>query len=119
MSVTAIVIIIAFIVAMKVARLAELSLLLLTAVILQNASGLLSGDRVPRLMAYGPGKCVRCTLAIEVGMQNSGLAVALAVKYFTLVAALLSPIFSTWHNPSGSLLRRCGDASKNEFLLSN
>lgn len=93
-SVTAIVIIIALIVALNVARLAELSLVLLTAVILQNASGLFSDDLVPRLMAYDPRKCVRCTLAIEVGMQNSGLAVALAVKYFTSVAALPSPIFS-------------------------
>ena len=44
------------------------------------------------------------TLAIEVGMQNSGLAVALAIKYFTASAALPGAIFSIWHNLSGSAL---------------
>jgi BASS family bile acid:Na+ symporter len=44
------------------------------------------------------------TLAIEVGMQNSGLAVALAVKYFSATAALPGALFSIWHNLSGALL---------------
>ncbi len=44
------------------------------------------------------------TVAIEVGMQNSGLGVALAVKYFSAVAALPGALFSIWHNLSGSLL---------------
>jgi BASS family bile acid:Na+ symporter len=37
-------------------------------------------------------------------MQNSGLAVALAVKYFSVTAALPGALFSIWHNLSGSLL---------------
>lgn len=37
-------------------------------------------------------------------MQNSGLAVALAVKYFSAAAALPGAIFSVWHNLSGSAL---------------
>ena len=37
-------------------------------------------------------------------MQNSGLAVALAVKYFQPVAALPGALFSIWHNLSGSAL---------------
>lgn len=44
------------------------------------------------------------TLAIEVGIQNSGLAVALAVKYFDPAAALPRALFSIWHNLTGSLL---------------
>jgi BASS family bile acid:Na+ symporter len=44
------------------------------------------------------------TLAIEVGMQNSGLAVTLAIKYFSAFAALPGAIFSIWHNISGSIL---------------
>jgi BASS family bile acid:Na+ symporter len=44
------------------------------------------------------------TIAIEVGMQNSGLAVALATKYFGALAALPGAIFSVWHNVSGSLI---------------
>ncbi len=43
------------------------------------------------------------TLAIEVGMQNSGLAAAL-VNLLCLLAALLGALFSAWHKPSGSLL---------------
>ncbi len=37
-------------------------------------------------------------------MQNSGLAVALAVKYFAPAAALPGALFSIWHNLTGSLL---------------
>jgi BASS family bile acid:Na+ symporter len=37
-------------------------------------------------------------------MQNSGLAVALAIKFFTPVAALPGALFSIWHNVSGSVL---------------
>ena len=44
------------------------------------------------------------TLAIEVGMQNSGLATALAIKYFGSAAALAGAFFSIWHNISGPLL---------------
>jgi len=44
------------------------------------------------------------TLAIEVGMQNSGLAAALGKIYFSPLAALPGALFSVWHNLSGSLL---------------
>jgi len=41
-------------------------------------------------------------VSIEVGMQNSGLAVALANLHFSPLAALPAAIFSVWHNISGS-----------------
>ena len=44
------------------------------------------------------------TIAIEVGMQNSGLAASLAIIYFNPAAAIPGAIFSVWHNVSGSLL---------------
>ena len=44
------------------------------------------------------------TIAIEVGMQNSGLGVALAVKYFGAAAALPGAVFSVWHNLTGAAL---------------
>jgi BASS family bile acid:Na+ symporter len=44
------------------------------------------------------------TVAIEVGMQNSGLGVALATQFFSTTAALPGALFSVWHNISGSLL---------------
>jgi BASS family bile acid:Na+ symporter len=37
-------------------------------------------------------------------MQNSGLGVALAVQYFSALAALPGALFSIWHNLTGSLL---------------
>jgi BASS family bile acid:Na+ symporter len=44
------------------------------------------------------------TLAIEVGMQNSGLGVALATQFFSAAAALPGALFSVWHNLSGASL---------------
>jgi BASS family bile acid:Na+ symporter len=72
------------------------------AVVLHNLSGLLFGYWIPRLMGQDQRTCR--TLAIEVGMQNSGLGVALAVKYFSAAAALPGALFSIWHNLSGSML---------------
>ena len=46
------------------------------------------------------------TLAIEVGMQNSGLGVALAIKHFGAATALPGALFSLWHNLSGVSLAR-------------
>jgi len=43
-------------------------------------------------------------MAIEVGMQNSGLAVVLANSFFTTLAALPAVMFSVWHNITGSIL---------------
>ena len=42
-------------------------------------------------------------VAIEVGMQNSGLAASLAMLHFGAAAAIPGAIFSVWHNISGSL----------------
>ncbi|NNL65873.1 MAG: bile acid:sodium symporter family protein, partial [Myxococcales bacterium] len=111
-SVLAIVLIIAIVVALSHARLAELSGLLALAVVLHNAAGLALGYGVPALL--GLPEPQRRTLAIEVGMQNSGLGVALAVAHFSALAALPGALFSVWHNLSGSLLAaiwsRRGDA---------
>ncbi len=98
----AIVLIISIIVALNKQNLSELQLPLLVAVILHNTLGLLSGYVIPRLLNYDPAICR--TVSIEVGMQNSGLSVALAIKYFSTLAALPGALFSIWHNVSGSML---------------
>jgi BASS family bile acid:Na+ symporter len=98
----AIVVIIAIIVAVNQQRIAEVSILIITAVVLHNLIGLLAGYWVTRGLGYDRQICR--TLAIEVGMQNSGLSVALAIKYFSPLAALPGAIFSIWHNISGSIL---------------
>ena len=73
----------------------------LAAVIMHNLIGLSAGYGVARLVT-GDRRIAR-TLAIEVGMQNSGLAVALAQQYFSAAAALPGALFSVWHNVSGAL----------------
>lgn len=56
----------------------------------------------------------RKTLSIEVGMQNSGLGVALASAHFSPLAAVPSAIFSVWHNISGPLVATLFQRFKNE-----
>ncbi|HHJ35039.1 MAG TPA: bile acid:sodium symporter family protein [Gammaproteobacteria bacterium] len=101
-AVTAIVLIIAIITALNVTQLNQLSFRILFAVISHNLLGLLAGYYAARLLGYKSKECR--TLAIEVGMQNSGLAVALAIKHFSAAAALPGALFSIWHNISGSAL---------------
>jgi len=72
------------------------------AVILHNGIGLFCGYWGGRLLGFSESVCR--TLAIEVGMQNSGLAAQLGKTYFSVVAALPGALFSVWHNISGSLL---------------
>ncbi len=102
LSMGSIVLIIAIIVALNQAQLAHVGFGMLLAVLLHNLVGMLAGFQVPRLLGRDRRECR--TLAIEVGMQNSGLAVALAVKYFSAGAALPGAFFSIWHNLSGSLV---------------
>ena len=61
------------------------------------------GWGVARLFRLSAAK--RRTLAIEVGMQNSGLAVSLAAIHFASMpfATVPGALFSVWHNISGSI----------------
>lgn len=101
-SVLAIVMVIGIIVALNAERISDAGALVVAAVMLHNGLGLLCGYGVARLLRQDT--VTARTLAIEVGMQNSGLAVALAIKHFTPLAALPGALFSVWHNLSGSLL---------------
>jgi bile acid:Na+ symporter, BASS family len=102
LSMVAIVFIIAIVVALNQQRIASIGLMVIVGIMLHNLAGLLTGYWVARFMGYEHKICK--TIAIEVGMQNSGLAVALAMKYFTPLSALAGAIFSVWHNISGALL---------------
>jgi BASS family bile acid:Na+ symporter len=102
LSVLSIVLIIMIIVALNHENLAKVASGVAAVVILHNTVGLLGGYWVPRWLGRDKRECR--TLAIEVGMQNSGLAVALAIHYFSATAALPGALFSIWHNLSGSLL---------------
>ena len=101
-SIAAIVLIIAIVVALNAGRLGTIGAALVIAVALHNAVGLAAGYLVAR--GLGQDERTARTLAIEVGMQNSGLAVALAAKFFAPAAALPGALFSIWHNLSGALL---------------
>ncbi|MCK5668290.1 MAG: bile acid:sodium symporter family protein [Gammaproteobacteria bacterium] len=101
-SVIAIVFIIAIIVALNAHQIVQLAFPIIIAVLLHNGLGLVSGYAIAKWLGYDDKICR--TLAIEVGMQNSGLGVALATKYFTTLTALPGAFFSIWHNITGSLL---------------
>lgn len=112
-SVVSIVIIVAAVVAASQAKIAESGLLIMAVVVLHNGLGLALGYLAGKL--FGMPLAQRKTLAIEVGMQNSGLGAALASAHFSPLAAVPSALFSVWHNLSGSLLaalfRRMKDES--------
>lgn len=71
-------------------------------VIIHNFLGLAVGFGLARFVGMDMKKAK--AVSIEVGMQNSGLGVALAGAYFGPLAALPAAMFSVWHNISGSAL---------------
>ncbi|MCW2482680.1 ketopantoate/pantoate/pantothenate transporter PanS [Candidatus Symbiopectobacterium sp. NZEC135] len=94
--------IISAVVAGSQSHIASVGFMVIIAVILHNGIGLLGGYWAGRLFGFDESTCR--TLAIEVGMQNSGLAATLGKMYFSPLAALPGALFSVWHNLSGSLL---------------
>ena len=96
-----IIFIIAIVVALNQTNLVDVALVLVVAVVLHNLIGMSSGYYLAKWFGYD--SVIARTVAIEVGMQNSGLSVALALKFFSPVAALPGALFSLWHNISGIL----------------
>jgi BASS family bile acid:Na+ symporter len=101
-SIVVICFIIAIIVALNHENLLSVSPILVGLVLIHNASGLILGYFTTLL--FTRNKILSKTIAIEVGMQNSGLAAALAVKFFEASSALPAALFSIIHNVTGSLL---------------
>lgn len=103
-SVIAIVAIVAAIIGGSKEAILQSGLLILAVVILHNGLGYLLGFTAARFfkLPYADSKAI----AIEVGMQNSGLGVALAAVHFAAspITAVPSAIFSLWHNISGPAL---------------
>ena len=98
----AILLIIAVIVAANADELNVLSSGLAAAVILHNLLGFAAGYGIARW--NGHTEVQARTIAIEVGMQNSGLGVALANSFIGPLAALPGALFSIWQNIAGALL---------------
>ncbi|MFK5691180.1 bile acid:sodium symporter family protein [Ornithinimicrobium sp. LYQ92] len=101
-SVLVICVVVAVVVSLSADQLLAAGLLVTVAVVLHNGLGLGLGYALGRLT--GLGERSARTMAIEVGMQNSGLASGLAATFFTPVAALPGAVFSVWHNLSGAML---------------
>lgn len=103
-SVIAISLILAAVVAGSKAQILKTGLLIFAVVILHNVLGYTIGYLLAKVfkMDYPDKKAV----AIEVGMQNSGLAVSLATVHFSPLAAVPGAVFSLVHNISGPILAK-------------
>ena len=110
-SVVAIVMIIGGIVAINSEKILSCGVLVLGVVAIHNFCGMMLGLLAAKIFHV---EYTRATaIAIEVGMQNSGLAVSLAAANFAAnpLATLPGAIFSVWHNIAGSIfagIRRSG-----------
>lgn len=102
-SVVGIVLIVGGILAVNAEKIAGSGLLVLLLVFLHNGAGLLLGFGIAS--ALGLSRAGTTAVSIEVGMQNSGLAVALATVNFAAnpLATLPGALFSAWQNISGAL----------------
>jgi len=100
-----IVFVIGIVAALNAANLRKCGILVFIAVILHNGAGLAAGYFAARLFRLDRKTSV--TIAIEVGMQNSGLAAALSKQFFGIASALPGAIFSIWHNLSGAFFASC------------
>ena len=114
----AIILIISGIIGSNADKIAQSGLIVLVIVAIHNALGLLGGLLVAKLAKMDYDKAT--ALAIEVGMQNSGLAIQLASVNFALnpLATLPGAIFSIWHNIAGSIFASIRKNKVTELKLS-
>ncbi|HWR06067.1 bile acid:sodium symporter family protein [Sporomusa sp.] len=101
-SVILIVITIGVVVALNAAKISTVAFIALLAVIMHNLLGLGLGYGASRTLGMSEPKSR--AIAFEIGIENSGLAVALALAHLDPIAAIPGAIFSVWHNLSGSIL---------------
>ena len=102
----AIAFIVLIIIAANATKLLDGGLVIVAVVVLHNLCGLSLGWLIGRLLRLTGAK--RRAISIEVGMQNSGLAVGLAKSHFAVypMATIPGAIFSVWHNISGAIVAR-------------
>uniref|UniRef100_UPI003898E423 bile acid:sodium symporter family protein n=1 Tax=Fusobacterium simiae TaxID=855 RepID=UPI003898E423 len=103
-------------------KIVESGSIILGVVAIHNLCGMMLGLLVCKLLKVEYTKST--AIAIEVGMQNSGLAVSLATLNFIAnpLATLPGAIFSVWHNISGSIFagwRRSHSSSLNANIKIN
>ena len=83
----------------------QLSYSLFFCIVLHNLIGLSMGFLIGGILGLSLRE--KKTISIEVGMQNSGLGMALSILHFSKIVALPSAIFSLWHNISAVGLVYC------------
>jgi len=90
----AIVIICSYAVAANNERLYDVPFLIFFLVVILNAGGYLAGFLVAHFCNFE--RRYQITLAIEIGMQNAGLGVALALAHFKPETAIVGAMFAVW-----------------------
>ncbi|MCE4950672.1 symporter [Staphylococcus hominis] len=103
-SVVAISLILAAVVGGSKSQILKTGLLIFIVVILHNAVGYLLGYILAHVFKLD--RRDKKAVSIEVGMQNSGLAVSLATVHFNPLAAVPGAVFSFVHNISGPILAK-------------
>ncbi len=102
-SMAGICVIIAIITSRSREELLSVGLALIAAAILHNTTGYVLGYWGAKLLGLNETACR--TVAIEVGLQNGGMASGLAINVLKSPSAALAPaIFGPWMNVSGSVL---------------
>ena len=96
--------VIAIVIALNRPLILAIPLAIAAAVVVHNVCGMVLGYLLARLCGCARRECR--TIAIEVGMQNSGLGATLATTFFSATSALPAALFSLWHNISGMLFAR-------------
>ena len=97
--------IIGIIFSLNLSHINQLSYSLISCIVLHNLIGLSTGFFVGNFLGLSFKE--KKTISIEVGMQNSGLGMALSIIHFSKIVALPSAIFSLWHNISAVGLVYC------------
>lgn len=94
---------ICIIIAINSNKIAQSAYIAIIAVVAHNLTGMCLGYFIARIFKFN--NTIARTIAIEVGMQNSGLAIALAKSHFIFapLATIPGAIFSIWHNISGTI----------------
>ena len=115
-SVLFIIAIMSSVVALNASKMATMAMILCVAVGIHNTAGLALGYFSGRAV----GMSVKQSKAItfEIGMENSGLAVALALAHLDPMAALPAAVMTVWEYVTGSLLASYwGAKAEKEELL--
>lgn len=103
-SVVAISLILAIVVGGSKHQILTAGLLIFLVVMLHNVLGYTIGYWLARLLKLD--RQDQKAVSIEVGMQNSGLAVSLAALHFNPIAAVPGAVFSFIHNITGPILAK-------------